>query len=152
MLRTGQMNSLGRFGDPEDLGTMIAFLASEGAGYINGQNLLLDGMSYPLMYQRFDQQLGEEGAADLSMLTEFMRDWYAESTRWVDAMLKVVLAESAENREQIQAWVDTWEPRAYAALQPLAEAATGQAALDEVRAALAARLHKLGLRSPGVAA
>ena len=90
------------------------------------------------MYQRFDQQLGEEGAADLSMLTEFMRDWYAESTRWVDAMLKVVLAESAENREQIQAWVDTWEPRAYAALQPLAEAATGQAALDEVRAALLA--------------
>ncbi|MBW8454454.1 aromatic/alkene monooxygenase hydroxylase subunit beta [Pseudomonas stutzeri] len=116
------------------------------------QNLLLDGMSYPLMYQRFDQQLGEEGAADLSMLTEFMRDWYAESTRWVDAMLKVVLAESADNHAQIQTWVDAWEPRAYAALQPLAEAATGLAALDDVRAALAARLHKLGLRSPGVPA
>lgn len=116
------------------------------------QNLLLDGMSYPLMFQRFDQQLGEEGAGDVSMLTEFMRDWYAESIRWVDAMLKVVLAESADNRELIQAWVDVWEPRAYAALQPLAEAATGQAALDEVRAALAVRLQKLGLRSQGVPA
>ncbi|HCS41645.1 MAG TPA: phenol hydroxylase, partial [Pseudomonas sp.] len=55
-----------------------------------------------------------------------------------------------DNRERIQAWVDIWEPRAYAALQPLAEAATGQAALDEVRAALAVRLQKLGLRSQGV--
>lgn len=115
------------------------------------QNLLLDGLTYPLMYQHFDRQLGEEGAADLSMLTEFMRDWYAESTRWVDAMLKVVLAESEENRAHAQAWVNVWEPRAYEALIPLAEVATGHDALDEVRAALATRLHKLGLRSPGVA-
>lgn len=113
------------------------------------QNLLLDGLSYPLMYQHFDQQLCDEGAGGLSMLTEFMRDWYGESTRWVDAMLKVVMAESANNRDLIQTWVNVWEPRAYAALQPLADAATGTAALDEVRAALAVRLHKLGLRSQG---
>jgi 3-oxoacyl-[acyl-carrier protein] reductase len=37
----------GRFGDPEEFGAACAFLASAHAGYITGQNLLLDGGAYP---------------------------------------------------------------------------------------------------------
>jgi 3-oxoacyl-[acyl-carrier protein] reductase len=36
-----------RFGDPAELGKTCAFLCSVHAGYINGQNVLLDGGSYP---------------------------------------------------------------------------------------------------------
>jgi 3-oxoacyl-[acyl-carrier protein] reductase len=36
-----------RFGDPAELGKACAFLCSVHAGYINGQNILLDGGSYP---------------------------------------------------------------------------------------------------------
>lgn len=32
-----------RFGQPEELGAMIAFLASPAAGYINGTNIVIDG-------------------------------------------------------------------------------------------------------------
>jgi 3-oxoacyl-[acyl-carrier protein] reductase len=38
---------VGRFGDPVEFGQVCAFLASVHAGYITGQNLLLDGGTYP---------------------------------------------------------------------------------------------------------
>ena len=37
----------GRFGDPAEFGQTCAFLCSVHAGYITGQNLLIDGGSYP---------------------------------------------------------------------------------------------------------
>lgn len=37
----------GRVGDPAELGAACAFLCSARAGYINGQNLLMDGGLYP---------------------------------------------------------------------------------------------------------
>ena len=37
----------GRFGDPEEFGEACAFLCAAQAGYITGQNLLIDGGSYP---------------------------------------------------------------------------------------------------------
>jgi 3-oxoacyl-[acyl-carrier protein] reductase len=36
-----------RLGHPEEFGKTCAFLCSEHAGYINGQNILIDGGSYP---------------------------------------------------------------------------------------------------------
>ena len=36
-----------RLGQPEEFGAACAFLCSVHAGYINGQNLLLDGGSFP---------------------------------------------------------------------------------------------------------
>src|SRR6202030_2614657 len=36
-----------RYGDPAELGALCAFLCSTHAGYITGQNLLIDGGSYP---------------------------------------------------------------------------------------------------------
>ncbi|OCC25021.1 3-oxoacyl-ACP reductase [Croceicoccus estronivorus] len=40
-------NPTGRIGHPEEFGATCAFLASKQAGYINGQNILLDGGAYP---------------------------------------------------------------------------------------------------------
>jgi len=37
----------GRFGTPDEFGAACAFLCSEGAGYITGQNILLDGGQFP---------------------------------------------------------------------------------------------------------
>ena len=37
----------GRLGDPEEMGAMCAFLCGRYAGYISGQNILMDGGLYP---------------------------------------------------------------------------------------------------------
>jgi 3-oxoacyl-[acyl-carrier protein] reductase len=36
-----------RYGDPSEFGSYFAYLCSAQAGYITGQNLLIDGGSYP---------------------------------------------------------------------------------------------------------
>ena len=43
----GAANPTGRLGSPEEFGATCAFLASQSAAYINGQNILLDGGAYP---------------------------------------------------------------------------------------------------------
>ena len=39
-----------RFGNPEEFGQTCAFLCSQHAGFINGQNILIDGGAYPGAY------------------------------------------------------------------------------------------------------
>lgn len=41
---------VGRYGTPEEFGAICAFLCSQQAGYITGQNILPDGGSYPGTY------------------------------------------------------------------------------------------------------
>ena len=48
--RRASENPSGRFGTPEEFGVACAFLCSIHAGYITGQNLLLDGGGYPGTY------------------------------------------------------------------------------------------------------
>ncbi len=40
----------GRFGNPDEFGAMCAFLCSVHAGYMTGQNILMDGGQYPGTY------------------------------------------------------------------------------------------------------
>lgn len=40
-------NPAQRYGQPEEFGATCAFLCSQQAGFITGQNLLIDGGSYP---------------------------------------------------------------------------------------------------------
>jgi 3-oxoacyl-[acyl-carrier protein] reductase len=42
-----QAHPAGRFGRPEEFGEACAFLCSGQAGYITGQNLLIDSGGYP---------------------------------------------------------------------------------------------------------
>ena len=40
-------NPARRFGDPAEFGALCAFLASAQAGFITGQNILIDGGAFP---------------------------------------------------------------------------------------------------------
>ena len=40
-------NPLRRLGKPEEFGALCAFICSRQAGYINGQNILIDGGNFP---------------------------------------------------------------------------------------------------------
>ena len=47
MVERARLNPAGRFGDPEEFGQACAFLCGAKAGFITGQNILLDGGAFP---------------------------------------------------------------------------------------------------------
>jgi len=89
------------------------------------QNFVLDGLLYPLIYDRFDKEIVQHTGTVISMLTEFMNDWYAETSRWVDMMLKTAAEESPGNKARIEDWVTQWRAHALQALEPVAEEVFG---------------------------
>jgi phenol hydroxylase P1 protein len=112
------------------------------------QNLVLEGLAYPLLFDHLDSKFASEGGTTLSMMTRFMGEWSAETAKWVDAQIKVAAAESAENREIISGWVGAYRSETLKALDPLARRAFGgqaDAILGEVLAAFNARCAKLGV-------
>lgn len=46
MAREALVNPAKRFGEPDEFGAACAFLASSHAGFITGQNLVLDGGNF----------------------------------------------------------------------------------------------------------
>jgi len=46
----GTTNPAGRYGKPEEIGALCAFICSRWAGYICGQSILIDGGDYPGTY------------------------------------------------------------------------------------------------------
>lgn len=112
------------------------------------QNLVMDGIQYPLVFGSFDAEGHRQGAAGVSMLTEFMADWFTEHSRWVDAVIKGAAAESEANRSLISGWYAQWTGRALDAWAPLAETvlgAAGKDALTNAGATLDSRARGLGL-------
>ena len=113
------------------------------------QNLVLDGLLYPLVYGSFvDEHLALKGGTAVSMMTAFMTEWHEESARWVDAVVKAAAGESGANAALISRWVQAWGERAQAALAPIATMGLGEhgaAALAEAASALAARSKKAGV-------
>jgi phenol hydroxylase P1 protein len=112
------------------------------------QNLLVDGTLHPLIFDRLGRELIAGGGVAFALLSQFMREWYVESSRWVDAAIQRAATESAGNRALIAGWIETWLPRVEAALDPIAGRAfggRGRAILDEVRSELVARAAKAGV-------
>jgi len=113
------------------------------------QNAALDGLLYPLVYARIvDDELSARGASAVAMLTQFMAEWFDETRKWVDAVLKTAAAESDHNREVLQGWMAHWSDRAAAALVPVVELVLGVDADEAVAvqiAAFKARIHKTGI-------
>ena len=115
------------------------------------QNLALDGLLYPLIYGQYvDEHLTPQGGSAIAMLMAFMPEWHRESARWVDAVIKVIAAESDDNKRLVQSWVDQAVSTVQAALLPIARLALQQAgddAMQNARTALCARLTKIGLQT-----
>lgn len=112
------------------------------------QNLVLDGLLYPLLFKRIDDHLTSSAGPAVAMLTRFQAEWYADAAKWVDATIKTAAAESAENKAQLEAWTRAWSERAVKALRPVVAHALGAAADGAVEEALAqfkARCAKAGL-------
>lgn len=113
------------------------------------QNLVLDGLLYPLVYEHIvDDHLTLQGGSAIAMLTQFMTDWAGETAKWVDAQIKVAAAESADNKAQLTTWAQAWLARGVEALAPLAKHALGDKAdgvMAEVAQTLQARMTKAGL-------
>lgn len=111
--------------------------------------VVLDGLMFPLFYGEVDTRLGASGGgAVLPMLTRFQAEWFTESSKWTNAVLKFAAAESAENKAKLEEWLAHYTPLARAALTPLAAQAFGDEAgdvIDQLTDDLSARLGKVGL-------
>ncbi|TDG14066.1 phenol hydroxylase [Seongchinamella unica] len=109
------------------------------------QDVVLDTLVYDLIYRQFDAVITEQGGSDLAMLIEFMQEWHKDNSRWVDATLKSLAAESDHNREVLGGWIAAWREKAVADLSPLGEVAVGDEAVAASIEALDKRLAKAGL-------
>jgi len=112
------------------------------------QNLVFDGLLYPLVYRHYVNARSPATGHALAMLTEFMTDWFDENVRWVDATLKTAAEESPANAAQLAAWYGHWRDQVAEALAPLALLALGSAGhetLQGLRSALDARVARLGI-------
>lgn len=109
------------------------------------QDLLIDTLVYDLVYSQYDSWLLENGGQDVGMLTEFMQTWHKDSSRWVDNVVKVTVAESEANKQQIEAWIKVWREKVEQALAGYSEALLGSDSLSQSSAVLDKRLNKLGL-------
>ncbi len=112
------------------------------------QNLALDGLLYPLVYKYVDNALTAQAGPTISMLIRFQAEWYAETSKWVDASIKIAAAESAENKALVSGWTKAWRDRAIKAVKPLAQLALGaqaESVMEEVVEQFNARAARLGL-------
>jgi phenol hydroxylase P1 protein len=113
------------------------------------QNVVLDGLLYPLVYRHMDQRLSQLYGPGIGMLNEFASTWFDESNRWIDATLKTAAAESTDNAALLGQWIARWRPQVLDALRPLANEALGTAdaesAMREIEEAFDLRLSKLGM-------
>lgn len=113
------------------------------------QNVALDGLLYPLFYGEIDARLASSGAgAVFTMLTRFQAEWFSETERWVNAVMKTIAKDSTDNKDLLETWIATYTARAREALRPLAARVFGDLTddvLSELTAQLAARLKKQGL-------
>ncbi len=112
------------------------------------QNIVLDGLLNPLIFGRYIADITTKGGLPISMLVSFMSDWYAETIRWTNQLMKVTAKESDANKALLCGWVEKWLLRVEEALQPVAQAAFGiQGAkhLGDVKQELLDRLAKQGI-------
>ena len=112
------------------------------------QNLVIEGLAYPLFYDYLDGEFSAKGGTAISMMTRFMGEWSVETAKWVDAQIKVAAAESPANKALLSDWVKQYRAPVLAALAPLAARAFGDRAesiLAEVATQFNARCVKAGL-------
>lgn len=112
------------------------------------QNLVLDGWLHPFTYTHLEQKASKESGAFFGLSSKFQNDWSAETTRWVDAMVKAAIAESDENRALVAGWTAHYAARTREAVEALAATVFGddaESVVSVIEETFAARLKKIGL-------
>lgn len=112
------------------------------------QDFALEGLLYPLIYDRYNEKLNAAYGPVFSMLTRFQREWFGETTKWMDSVLKATAADNADNKAQLAEWIKHWRDRAVTALKPVAAKAFGGEAelvMAELVQNLNARAAKAGI-------
>lgn len=112
------------------------------------QDFVIEGLLYPLIYESFNDALNTAHGPVFSMLTRFQREWFTESSKWVDSVLKVAAAESPDNQALLSSWVKAYRERAIKELAPIARLAFADQAermLDDAVQQLDARAAKAGI-------
>lgn len=102
------------------------FIVDDWFELLVAQHMVLDSFIYPFAYQHLENFLGQNNGAPVSLLTAFMNEWFTESKRWVDAIIKTAAKESTENLQKLQAWTEKWHPRVVEAVAPLVQSAFGE--------------------------
>ncbi|POP54487.1 aromatic/alkene monooxygenase hydroxylase subunit beta [Zhongshania marina] len=113
------------------------------------QNLVADGLMYPLIFDEFVSSFSRNYGNDLNSLTNYSVKWQSDFARWVDSVVKTASSESDENKEQINKWIDKWHASIYSSLGDLAKLAFGiecDESLEKINSSFIARISKLGLR------
>jgi len=91
------------------------------------QDVALDGLLYPMIFDAIvNGVFAQQGGTAVSLSTQFMTEWFAETRRWADATIKTAASESPENKALIEEWVTHWRDRAAAALRPVAQIGVGE--------------------------
>ncbi len=112
------------------------------------QNIVMDGLLYPLIYQHLVDELLASGITVMPLLTQFMSEWYAETERWTNTLIKVTAAESDANKTLLSKWASHWNDRISDALVGIANDAldkNGEATVKQVSHELMQRLQKQGV-------
>jgi phenol/toluene 2-monooxygenase (NADH) P1/A1 len=112
------------------------------------QNLALDSAVYAFVYEHVARQASRSGSQAFGLVTRFMKEWREETDRWVDAVTKVAVAESPENRALIRPWVDRYSARAAEAVGAVAASVFGveaTAVMDSIAADFQVRRQKIGV-------
>jgi phenol/toluene 2-monooxygenase (NADH) P1/A1 len=94
------------------------------------QNLVLDGLIYPLIFREFEAAITERHGSSFAMITEFMQDWFNETSRWVDATVKTAIQESPENKATVARWYQHWLSESVPAVRHLATLANSMRGLQ----------------------
>lgn len=113
------------------------------------QNIVMDGLIFPLIFENYIQEVNNKGGNVLTLLTQFMSDWYVETIRWTNQLIKVTAKESDENSELLSSWVIKWSERLNKAALPISQLAFTEDAedkLEQAKCALFDRLAKQGLK------
>jgi phenol/toluene 2-monooxygenase (NADH) P1/A1 len=110
------------------------------------QDLVIDTLMFELFYVQYDEWLSARGARDVGMLTEFMREWNRDNSRWVDSIIKTAAAESDANKTLMSQWLGNWRGRVAEAFAAVAcELCGGTASLENALAVLDKRAARIGL-------
>ncbi|MGI9246571.1 MAG: aromatic/alkene monooxygenase hydroxylase subunit beta [Steroidobacteraceae bacterium] len=112
------------------------------------QNLVLNGIVHPMLYDHLDTEFSTRGGTAISMMTRFMGEWYVETAKWVDSQIKVAIGESPENAALVNGWFRQYRDQLIPAVTPIARHAFGEkadAVLGDIVEQFNTRCRKLGL-------